>query len=389
MKNIIRLLLAIVLAFSLSVQSFAVSESADIPVSAPADYSEKESRAFNTYMALLTEWCEDKDNISDLTAVFPDYYGGCYINENHDFVIQIVGSIDDAISDLKSFIDTDSVIFEEVKYSYNTLLEEKNRISGEMMTMKTKTSEMITAVGIAGKENSIILYADSNKMNSYKSSKSNMLDGITEFENVIIDSTSTETEPNNLDSGMAYPGDMGSTSNAVFSAGFWCTDLLGRLGIITSAHAGVYTNVSVGFSGSYFGECSQYQCAGNVDAAFVLRENISVYPANFVPGHNIVLSNQVINGAPIGMTIYTRGCGSGARTGVVEAVNVTTNYGVYNTYVASNYCFPMDSGGIAVIYANNQYYIAGIITGATSNNKADIVRAGEICHALMVTPYTP
>jgi len=226
-------------------------------------------------------------------------------------------------------------------------------------------------------------------MNSYKSSKSNMLDGITEFENVIIDSTSTETEPNNLDSGMAYPGDMGSTSNAVFSAGFWCTDLLGRLGIITSAHAGVYTNVSVGFSGSYFGECSQYQCAGNVDAAFVLRENISVYPANFVPGHNIVLSNQVINGAPIGMTIYTRGCGSGARTGVVEAVNVTTNYGVYNTYVASNYCFPMDSGGIAVIYANNQYYIAGIITGATSNNKADIVRAGEICHALMVTPYTP
>lgn len=186
MKNIIRILLAAVLAFSLSVQSFAISESADIPVSTPADYSDKESRAFNTYMALLTEWSENKDNVSDLTAVFPDYYGGCYINENHDFVIQIVGSIDDAISDLKSFIDTDSVIFEEVKYSYNTLLEEKNRISSEMMSTNTKTSEMITAVGIAGKENSIILYADSSKMNSRKSSESNVLDGITEFENVIV-----------------------------------------------------------------------------------------------------------------------------------------------------------------------------------------------------------
>ncbi len=389
MKNIIRFLLAAALAFSLSVQSFAVSESVDIPVSAPADYSEKESKAFNTYMALLTEWCEDKDNISDLTAVFPDYYGGCYINENHDFVIQIVGSIDDAISDLKSFIDTDSVIFEEVKYSYNTLLEEKNRISSEMMSTNTKTSELVTAVGIAGKENSIILYADSSKMNSRKSSESNVLDGITEFENVIIGSASAEINPNNLDSTTAYPGDLGSTSSTILSVGFWCTDLLGRPGIITSAHAGVYTDVSVNFSGAYFGKCSQYQCAGLVDAAFVLRENISVYPSNFVPGHNIVLSNLTTNSAPIGMTIYTRGCASGARTGVVEAINVDTNYGVYGTYVASNYCFSGDSGGIAAIYANNQYYIAGIITGATSNNKANIVRAGEICHALMVTPYTP
>ncbi len=390
MKNIIRFLLVIILVFSLSVQSFAVSESADIAVSAPADYSEKESRAFNTYMALLTEWSEEKDNISELTAAFPDYYGGSYINENHDFVIQIVGSIDDAISDLKRFIDTDSVIFEEVKYSYNTLLEEKNRISGEMMTSKTKTSELITAVGIAGKENSIILYADGNKMNSYNSSKSNVLDEITDFENVIIDSGSAETKLNNLGPSKAYPGDYGSSSNNnLFSVGFWCTDIFGRPGIITSSYAGVYTNVSVGFSGAYFGTCSDYQCGGYVDAAFVLRENISISPTTLVPGHNIVLSNQAINAAPIGMTIYTRGCASGARTGVVEAANVDTNYGVYGTFIASNYCQYGDSGGIATIYANDKYYIAGIITSATTNNKAGIVRAGEILSALKVTPYDP
>lgn len=172
MKRIFVLALTLALALSLGVQAYAVSDAA----------REKESAAFDIYMAMLTEWCSDKSNVSDLNAVFPDYYGGSYINDEHDFVIQIVGSIDEAAADLARFIDTDKVIFEEVKYSWNELNAEADRISAEMQTPGTKAAETVSLVGIDGKNNSLLIYTSGD------------LDGVTDFENVTVVNTAAETE---------------------------------------------------------------------------------------------------------------------------------------------------------------------------------------------------
>ena len=402
MKRIIIFTLTLVMALSLGVQVYAApadaigrtdSKNAAAEKIDPVDYREKESAAYNIYMAMLTEWSEDKDNVSDLTADYPDYYGGSYINENHDFVIQVVGPVDDAIADLSRFIDTDGVIFEEVKYTYNQLQEEADRIAAEMQTSGTKAAEAVSLVGIAGKENSMLIYIKNAKGKS--SDNSDLLEGITDFENVIVVNTDEKEQEYDSDSIVSdtavsftlYPGDRGTTENSYFSAGFWCTDILGRLGVVTASYNGAYTNNAVSFGGTYFGTCTNSQIGGGVDAAFVLRENTSIYPTNFVPGHNILLSNVMASTVPIGMTVYTRGCMSGAQTGVVEAVNVYTSYGMGGLFLTSNNCLYGDKGGIAAIYTNNQYCIAGIIGEATADNKAEIVRSDLIRDALYVTPY--
>lgn len=167
MKRIFNIVLAVALALILGIQAYAVSDEA----------REKESAAFDIYMAMLTEWCPDKDNVSDLNAVFPDYYGGSYINDDHDFVIQIVGSVDEAAADLSRFIDTGKVIFEEVRYSWNELNAEADRISAEMRTAGTKAAETVSTVGVDGKNNALLIYTSGD------------LDGVTDFENVTVVNT--------------------------------------------------------------------------------------------------------------------------------------------------------------------------------------------------------
>ena len=257
MKRIFVFALTLVMALSLGVQVYAApadaigrtdSKNAAAEKIDPVDYREKESAAYNIYMAMLTEWSEDKDNVSDLTADYPDYYGGSYINENHDFVIQVVGPVDDAIADLSRFIDTDGVIFEEVKYTYNRLQEEADRIAAEMQTSGTKAAEAVSLVGIAGKENSMLIYIKNAKGKS--SDNSDLLEGITDFENVIVVNTDEKEQEYDSDSIVSdtavsftlYPGDRGTTENSYFSAGFWCTDILGRLGVVTASYNGAYTN---------------------------------------------------------------------------------------------------------------------------------------------------
>lgn len=167
MKKIFNIVLAVAMALMLGIQAYASSDEA----------REKESAAFDIYMAMLTEWCPDKDNVSDLNAVFPDYYGGSYINDDHDFVIQIVGSVDEAAADLSRFIDTDKVIFEEVRYSWNELNAEADRISAEMRTAGTKAAETVSTVGVDGKNNALLIYTSGD------------LDGVTDFENVTVVNT--------------------------------------------------------------------------------------------------------------------------------------------------------------------------------------------------------
>ena len=167
MKKIFNIVLTVALALMLGIQTYAASDEA----------REKESAAFDIYMAMLTEWCPDKDNVSDLNAVFPDYYGGSYINDDHDFVIQIVGSVDEAAADLSRFIDTGKVIFEEVRYSWNELNAEADRISAEMRTAGTKAAETVSTVGVDGKNNALLIYTSGD------------LDGVTDFENVTVVNT--------------------------------------------------------------------------------------------------------------------------------------------------------------------------------------------------------
>lgn len=167
MKKIFNIVLAVAMALMLGIQAYASSDEA----------REKESAAFDIYMAMLTEWCPDKDNVSDLNAVFPDYYGGSYINDDHDFVIQIVGSVDEAAADLSRFIDTGKVIFEEVRYSWNELNAEADRISAEMRTAGTKAAETVSTVGVDGKNNALLIYTSGD------------LDGVTDFENVTVVNT--------------------------------------------------------------------------------------------------------------------------------------------------------------------------------------------------------
>lgn len=83
---------------------------------------ELENDAVEKYNVLLSEWAYNKDKIDDVYADFPDYYGGAYINDKRQLVIQVTELSDVVKAELSDIISLDNVVFEEVNYPYTMML---------------------------------------------------------------------------------------------------------------------------------------------------------------------------------------------------------------------------------------------------------------------------
>ena len=71
----------------------------------------KENRANDKYTTLLTHWAYDKEHIDDVYADFPSFYGGAYINDDQELVIQVTNSDAETMTYFKNLIDLTDVKF--------------------------------------------------------------------------------------------------------------------------------------------------------------------------------------------------------------------------------------------------------------------------------------
>lgn len=106
-----------------------------------------EAPATKAYEEIMDAWTDEQGN-----TVYPDTFGGCYLDDNHNLVVKVVDNDMDIKAQMTELIKSPSAIqFEEATISYNDLCELKNQ------TLRTIAESGIKecSVGISQKNNTV------------------------------------------------------------------------------------------------------------------------------------------------------------------------------------------------------------------------------------------
>lgn len=397
MKNV-KKILAIVLVLSLVLPIFSLTAAATFNGSIDtsdepfATYSEyKESVAIEKYNILLAHWAYDKRYPSDEYADFPSFYGGAYIDDSKNLVIQLTSLDKSIIAYFKNLIDLNDVVFEKVEYSFSTLIVEKDAAVAKMAEANTKYAETITAIGLSMQKNAINMYLDMPSVERHQIDVKEICNYLTSFERINIIEANGKDQP----AAAPAPGDAISISGTR-SIGFWAYDSNGYLGIVTAPHDSVDDGDPAYIGGVRFGTASTPYCGGNVDAVFIRRTNSSFTPTRYIAGHETFYASGTFNALPENATAYSRGCVNNHKSGRVLDITYSAWYGedhnnitINNCALVEARCDPGDSGGIVVGGGNvNTRYIVGIIA-ATQGNTYNLIysKASYMISTLNCTIY--
>lgn len=388
MKEIIKMMITVILVLGLTVSSYGYTSDVQPEVDS-ASYNQNASRAFEMYNDLLNYWTDSKSD----TIIYPDVYGGAYVNDDGHLVVLVTEQNYDAF---KEAIPTSEVIFENVSVSYAKLLSEKDKVVQAMLDPASDLYGIVTSVGIISSKSSIVVYVADDGISTYSNDTeyTNAIKYITECD-IIIERGNNGTTPQNNYTTANYTVNPGSKISVNYngyssfrSIAFWAYDSSGNLGVVTAPHSTLQIGMPMTYSGSNFGECTKAVFSGNVDAAFIKMEYTGFTPSTYVPGHGFNLNGGNVAGElPLNYTVYTVGAKSGPQVGKVTAQSVTTGYGISECVVASNYADFGDSGGLAAVQVNGEYYVAGIITGKTSSNNVGFTKVKYALNTLGLTIY--
>lgn len=284
---------------------------------------------------------------------YPDYYGGCYIDENNQLVVYVVSDTTQAKARVLSMTDN-AVITKVGQYSYNELKRIMKVIGdySQQNAGSTLVSNMAT-VSLMDMENHILvkLYDCSEQR-------------INEFKSTVIDSPALvfeqQEDPIELfaDDNVVSPGcAIASGGNKNGSLGYRVSRN-GDEGYITAAHFVsqnnfIYRNLIEDISkppvyGVQFAQCTDWKWSGNLDAAYCSSTYLADY-SNTIAYTSVKLGNRL--GTLIaGLTIYKSGQVTHNTNGVIMSTSAqATSDGITITDLISSTCYATkgDSGGIA------------------------------------------
>lgn len=292
-------------------------------------------QAVESFKNLMAGFEANKTNTKALdSTIYPDYYGGCYINENNDLVVYIVGDSIQSTSAIQTLSGDNRTITKVGRYSFNTLKE----------IMKTLEESAANEPNMAGaslmdmENNIVVKLFDCSE------------DKINEFKTKVIDSPAIifekQDKPISLYSSV-YPG---ITINwaAPFSLGYR-VDINGEEGYITAAHAvelGQF--IKIGETGKeQFAKCTGWRWEGTLDAALCTSTYIADY-SNIIAYTSLPLGNS--EGMVIaGNFMYKSGYATKNTRGTIISTSSQTKIDqkVITDLIATNCnCTYGDSGGI-------------------------------------------
>ncbi len=344
------------------------------------DFLVKQENSYLNHEKLMKSFNMSKSNDS----IYPDYYGGSYIDNNGNLVIYIK-DIDISQDKFQKSIDTELGIndftVKSAMYSYNEL----NSVMDMLNSYKSNNPDDIVANNfniywLSDRENTIVVELD--EMNEEQ---------ISLFKKAVIDSpiiTFKESEGTPVKQVNVNPGQKISRSTFDASMGYRAKKN-GVVGIVTAGHF-ASLNALINVSGTDIGKVTARQESGSVDAAFIEITNSSYTPTNTLNGTSNTLSTT-ISQPGVGTVINKLGYKTGATTGKILSTNVSiTLDGINHTNLTSaDYTSDYgDSGGIIYSYisSTNTRYTLGIHC-AEVGSTTYYIKADEINSALGTSRY--
>lgn len=356
----ISILLAIIFALlSITLPVAGTAPDASLSSAIPSEYLlEKEDEACEKYISLLEEWSSD-GTVNETTALYPSFYGGVYIDDAKNLVIQVTDVTDEIIAYFGDIIDLDNVIFNEVDYSYSTLQDQYNIILNDVILPKTIPS--VNGISIVAKDNSVNIYVSEDNSTSIMPYSTESIDDFIMIDNVNIINDSVISSCSSVEPGSKLNM---ANSTSYRSVGFWAIDSNGNYGIITAPHGTLSVGQQMTINGSTFGTTTKKVFSGTVDVAFVQRTNSSFTPTRSITGVSYSI-NGYTTATPEGATVITVGATTGVQIGTVLSSSTSATYHdqtITDLLLTSTQVAGGDSGGIVLkLSSDSKLYISGIM----------------------------
>lgn len=330
------------------------------------------------------------------SRVYPDYYGGAYIDENDDYIINIVEDSTDWKDDLTLRIDVSKLRYRFVKYAYKDLQKVRDAAASMVNNNKDLFKDNIIGWGISNKNNKINVYAQDISEDKQKELLEKVeFPGMFQFR--ISGKVSQEATTIYAGSGIVG-ADQGSLAyRAKYGS---------KVGVITAAHIVKYQDYIRTLGGSDFAQCTYRQYVGPADAAFCQISDTSAYsPSNIIDGVGTTLSTVLSDPAEGSVVFKQAYAGSEESTtvGFVEDVDYSyygtdafdIMHSIYftNMTTATYESTSGNSGGLIyrIAGANSTLYTVGVhhgrVTNAQGNSYAIYTKASNVRDTLNVTRY--
>lgn len=312
-----------------------------------------------------------RSGVSNPDFVYPDYYGGGYLDTDGNVVVLVKGDRNKYVSEFQRRTLSSNVVVKECLYSYNELVHFNELLTEKFMNESLREELHWTSVGIDTEANKVIVGIVGCTEQA-----------IAKFKSMVLDSdvvTFKEGGEGVLDSSIDLGGNI-SYLSAGGSLGYRARGS-GGSGFVTAGHCVPKVGGFVYIDGSYGADCKNTQYAGSFDGAFcVLRSGYSVsnvtkygkvvVKADLVPLANLKNTTIVMEGRSIAKA------SEGVVSSVSESQTFTKNLpGIGNKkYTISNLIYSSypsaggDSGGI--VYDKSSSKVVGVHTGRRlTNNK--------------------
>lgn len=384
-KGFVSCLLAIVIV---SLNAFAVGQ----------DKAAVESASITEYQMLMSSFEDQKLN-NQISADYPDYYAGAYIDDDGELVVLVTDTSAATANKISGITQNTDIDVAYAPVSYNELEAYQHLIANAMMNIietvnntgsSRVDSDMVALgesfIGVGIDEINNKVFVDLTDISDENIAAFRKY--ITDYENVAFEldmeydnsereqirahSQSQTLEVNGANAITLKAGYKINVDSQAASIGYRC-NLNGMNGFVTAGHC-IPANYEVDkayicYNGVEIGETKarRYQ-AGTVDAAFVqVYDGVSV--SNLTAG-GPAMSNYFLTSMPTGMTVYMYGGVTDATlTGEILGTNyicasdngflLTDQLKIeYNRVTAGG-----DSGGIVYTFLDNHYSIVGLHRG--------------------------
>ena len=331
--------------------------------------------------------------------IYPQYFGGMYINDEGNLVMLLVDSpdelgivsrlVDEAISKTTEFslneimsVHHQLTYFFLNQYDYPSVSNiasswtdiVNNRV---VVSLFDFTDEAILAFKEDIIQSPLIIFEEYATTNEEK-----LLPNLNERNSFSLPHHTNNDSPTiGLSNITITPGDtirVGSSNGGVCSVGFRVNNN-GRSGFVTAAHCGAIGSSIFNSAGNQIGTINS-RFLGHIDAAFVaLNSNVNV--SGTLPPATHITPNA--STPTVGQIVIARGSNNGSRSGTIAQINANANIGgigqVTNTIIANFRSDGGDSGGIAISQSGGQAHnVQGIVITRIGNTQSRISRTSEI-----------
>lgn len=349
--------------------------SREIP--APKDHSEafyrKQAESVSAYRKMLEgfsmqpaafAFSEEEETCTD---IYPDYYGGSYIEEETGkLVVLIKGDIEECSNEIAQMTEEDScIVYKPCSVSYNELEKTIDTIFEKQSVLEA------SGIEIGSVEEKIIENEVLMTIKDFSEEKAEIIRQIIPCGYLQIEEMQAGQEPYEC-AAFVCAGDMIFSSDApnqCHTYGF-AAKKGSASGFVISGHSGKKYGIEVSFGNQVIGMVT--------DTAY---GPLSTADASFVQARGIALSNRVANGGvmwaatetlfPVNTAVSMYGAKSGLQTGKI----LDTNYSdplFGNSFLkqckADYRCTGGDSGAPVLFYEGNyggktRYTLLGIFKG--------------------------